>query len=587
MPTLGPRCPRRVRISAARPTAVHVLAPALAVPLAALVLVAGGCRQSPFAAHPIDYTRVIDPDRVRTIAPLLREPYRVEETAGEDGEGVDLDPAANALARLAGRETAEVSIEDARLAVLQNNLDLGVSLVNPIIANENVSEQEARFNAVFNVTARWAENDAVVFSDLESGQSRQQFIQPEVVVPLRTGGQLAVRVPVGFVQTDNALTFVNKSRSSDVEFSISHPLLRGAGRRANTYAIRVADLNRQLTETQTKLAVLNQIAAVERASWPLFAVREALVVRQQQLELAQEQLSSAERLNRAGRTPEVEVVRAQAGVASRLEGIILAQNAVLNQQRALKRLMNIPGLDVDTSTLIVPASPPDPVEYRFDPEVLTQVALEERMELLEVEIQLITDRELIALRKNEALWDLSVEAAYSVNGRGLTLGESFGTLNDNRFTDWSVGARASVPIGNQERESRLEQAKLQRLQRLGTHESRRQLITQEVYDATDRVASDWQRIMAAQQSVILNTRALEAEQRQFDVGSTTSNDVLDADTRLAEARLTEIQAVADYQISQINLAAATGTLLGQVRIDWSPIDPRDVAQARDLVDDAD
>ena len=67
---------------------------------------------------------------------------------------------------------------------------------------------------------------------------------------------------------------------------------------------------------------------------------------------------------------------------------------------------------------------------------------------------------------------------------------------------------------------------------------------------------------------------LEAEQRQFDVGRSTTTDVLDADANLANARLTEIRAIVEYQIAQIDLAVATGTLLGQSKVDWEPSDPR-------------
>ena len=31
----------------------------------------------------------------------------------------------------------------------------------------------------------------------------------------------------------------------------------------------------------------------------------------------------------------------------------------------------------------------------------------------------------------------------------------------------------------------------------------------------------------------------------------------------------------DYQIAQVDLAVATGTLLGASKIEWAPIDPRD------------
>ncbi|MEM9374329.1 MAG: hypothetical protein AAGA55_11875, partial [Planctomycetota bacterium] len=60
----------------------------------------------------------------------------------------------------------------------------------------------------------------------------------------------------------------------------------------------------------------------------------------------------------------------------------------------------------------------------------------------------------------------------------------------------------------------------------------------------------------------------------------TSTDVLDADTNLADALLAEIRAVVEYQIAQIDLAVATGTLMGQAGVDWTPRDPR-VGATRD------
>jgi outer membrane protein TolC len=259
-------------------------------------------------------------------------------------------------------------------------------------------------------------------------------------------------------------------------------------------------------------------------------------------------------------------------VAQRLEAIVVAQNDVLTLQRELKRVINMPGLDVDTTTLVVPRTDPDPVEYVLDRGALTADAIDNRMELLELELRLLADAANVDLARNRTLPDLSLDASYRVNGLGASKNDAFASLRDNRFEDWSVGLSLEVPLGNEGAESRLHQAILARLQRLGSIGSRRQTIRQEVLDAADRIESGWQRILAARQSTILAARTLQAEQRRFDVGASTSNDVLNAATRLAEAQLAEVQAVVDYQIAQVDLAAATGTLMGADRVEFEPID---------------
>ena len=61
---------------------------------------------------------------------------------------------------------------------------------------------------------------------------------------------------------------------------------------------------------------------------------------------------------------------------------------------------------------------------------------------------------------------------------------------------------------------------------------------------------------------------MEGEQRQFDVGLRTSTDVLDAQSRLADARSREVRSLADYEIALVDIAFATGTLLGRTQVDF-------------------
>lgn len=63
-------------------------------------------------------------------------------------------------------------------------------------------------------------------------------------------------------------------------------------------------------------------------------------------------------------------------------------------------------------------------------------------------------------------------------------------------------------------------------------------------------------------------RTYEAEKRQFDVGSRTSVEVLEAADFLAEAQSREVRSLVAYEIAMIDIAQATGTLLGQGRVIW-------------------
>lgn len=555
------------------------------VTLAAILVQSAGC-SSPFGTDPDDYARQVALSRLREIKTARLEEHEAARRARPAPGTEQAMSAIEAQAQQdpktpderAAAEAPEVALtlEESRASALANNLDLKVAVIDPAIARETVNAEEAAFEKVFTLNASWRELDTPTASDLNSSSLSQQSIQPGVRVPLRTGGTASITLPITRSEDNNSFSTLNPAYSSDLAFSVSQPLLRGAGRRVATGALRIAGYEAQTSEARTKLEVIRQIAAVDRAYWRLFEARQVLDVAQQQLELAQAQRDRAQRRVDAEVLADVELLRADSGVADRLDAILRAKADVLERQRELKRLVNLPELALDGKEMVVPTSPPDPVEYAFDEQALVAQAMDERMEMLELELAIAADAVRVMLDRDATLPLLTLDYTYRVNGLGRSVNRSLDTLSDNDFEDWEVGLAAEVPIGNEQARSRLRASLLQRLQRLQTREARAQSIQAEVLNAVDALDAAWQRILAARQSVILNTRTYQAEQRQFDVGRSTSTDVLDAASRLAEAQLAEVRALTDYQIAQVDLAFATGTLLGAAKVEWSPAGAPDV-----------
>lgn len=531
---------------------------------AAVALLAGGCA-SPFHTAFEDYGPRTPIERLRDIQRLPTERFARSEEA---------TPAAPSPDPFAGMQRVELTLEECRAWTLQNNLDLRVALVDPTIANEVLNQEEGRFESVFFSNFRYSNLQQPTSSTLAGSEVESYNFDAGVRIPTRTGGQIVVNLPGSSTETNNQFSFLNPAYETDFAVSISQPLLRGGGRRANTHGIRLAAINTQISQARTKLEVIRQLAQVERVYWRLYASTAALEVTQQQYELAVEQLERARRLVNAGTTAEVEVIRAESGVADRLEAIIVAVNEVRTSQRDLKRIMNQVGLDIGTEILVVPTTKPDPVNYEFNGSTLAARGVENRMEMLELELQLAQDISTIDFERNNALPLFTVDYTYRLNALGETWRRSYRNLGESDFDDHVVSVNAEVPIGNVQAKARVQQAILRRLQRLSTKDAREQAIRQEVLNAVDNVETDWQRILASRQASILNGRTLRAEQRQFDVGARTSTDVLDAATRLADSQLAEIRALAEYQVSLVDLAFATGTLLGASRISWDPLDPR-------------
>ncbi len=430
-----------------------------------------------------------------------------------------------------------------------------------------MSEEEARFEAVFQSSVAYAESDTPV-SAAAGTQSHLLEGKSGVSMPLRTGGTLDFNLADVRTHSFADGTSLDPAYTSSASASFSQPLLRNAGRRVNTHAIRLAVYGEQLAQTSTRLEIIRVLAAVDRVYWRLYASRCVLKVRRQDYDLAQRQLDTARRLVDAGERSPVEVLRAESALASRLEGIITAEVTVRDRQRELKQAINRPDVPQDSATIIVPGTEPDPAHYQFDMAGLKAQASRNRMELLDLELQLAQSDSTVEYLRNQLLPLVMLDYTYNVNGLGDSRRESYDLLDSRRFADHRAGISLLVPLGNGAAESRLRQALLSRQQKLRTKAEREALIEQEVLMSCDNLEAAWQRILANRQSVLLAQRLLDAERRQYELGINTSNDVLIAQAKLADAQSAEIQALAEHQIALVDTAYATGTILGAAKLRW-------------------
>jgi outer membrane protein len=526
------------------------------------LLVVAGCEKFPIGPEFYEYQA--PPAKLRQI-----EKFDWEQMKSPSQEPPDVnEPPPSKL---------PLTLQECRVLVMSNNLNLKVQLITPAIAAQRVSQEEAKFEAAFSITASYAKTDTPTATTLSGSAVDSSNVDLGVQVPLRTGGTVNFDVIDNRFKSDEEFAgfseSLNPRYSNDFSISISQPLLRNAGNRANTHSIRIAEYDRQISEAQTKLEVIRVIAATDRIYWRLYAARKELTVRKQQYDLAQAQVEQARRFVDSGERAQVEVIRAEAGVAAQLEAIIVAENSVRDRERELKQILNKPDLDTQTSTVLIPATEADPVHYELAGDRVVTVAIENRMEMLELELQLAKDAGTVDYLRNQALPLVTLNYTYNINGLGATRPDAYDLLYDKNFEDHVMGLQLYVPLGNAAAKSRLRQAFYQRLQRLATRQSRRTLIEVEVLKAVDQLEANWQRILASRQNSILSGRLFQAEKRQFELGLRTSTDVLDAQTRFAEAQSGEILALAEYQIAQVDLAFATGTLLGAAKIRWEPIVP--------------
>ena len=451
----------------------------------------------------------------------------------------------------------KLTLEEVRAAALANNLDLNVELIAPSIAAQSVEAERAKFEPVFFGSAGYARTE---FEDGNTVSNRSY--DAGIDVPLDTGGLITASAP--------SADFDGVSEAA-VSVSYIQSLLRGAGTRINTDSIRIAMYNKAGVDAGTKLAAIRIMGNADAAYWYLYAAREALAVSREQYKRADDQLEHARDKVQAGSAARIEITRAEAGLAGRLDAVISTETAVRDRERDLRRIMNRPDMPLNAQVDILPLTEPDPKGLDLDEEELVAAALENRMELVEREYLLAINDIGVDQARNALLPELTLDYTYAAGGRARRMGGAFENIFDESSQDHVIGLSAAIPLGNQAAEVRFRRARLQRVRGELDRERVKQQICQEVYDAVDGLRQNWRRILAAEQGVVTALRTYKVEQLQFQLGGRTSTEVLNAASSLAEAQLRRISAFAEYEIAQVRLARATGTLLGHDRIRLEPV----------------
>jgi outer membrane protein len=512
-----------------------------------------GCSQS---------QRAREPD-LKALAAKLNRIETVELEEQSQSKPVTIKQATEQLAKEVtepnqARPTMELTLEQVRAAALANNLDLKVELIDPAIAQQFVDAERAKFESVFFGSARYSR--AEVAHDTDPFSSRTY--EARVETPLPTGTTISTSVPLR-----NDDTGVSEAA---VRVSVIQSLLRGAGTRVNTQSIRIATYEKGIVDAGTKLAAIQILANVDIAYWQLYAARKELDVLREQYKLAQDQLDQARRKVEARAAARNEIVRAEAGLAGRFEDVINAETAVRDRERDLKRIMNRKDMPLDSRAAIIPLTDPDPRGIDLNAETLTATALNNRMEMIQLELRLAVNTLDVELAKNDTLPQLDLDYTYAAAGQAGTAGRAFGNIFDNPAEDHTVGVSAAIPLGNRAAQARLRQARLQRVRTQADQKRIEQFVRQEVLEAVDGLQQNWRRILAAEQGAVAAYRDYEVERSQFQLGLSNSTFVLQAASRLADAQLRRIRAFTEYEVAQVLVARATGTLLGRGNIQLEP-----------------
>ena len=380
--------------------------------------------------------------------------------------------------------------------------------------------------------------------------------------------------------TNSLYSTLNPALNSQMRVNLRQHLLSGLSfnDNPNTRFIRIAKNNRLISDISFKNQVLNTVSQIQNIYWDLVNAYEDLKVKEHSLELSNRTLSDNKKQVEIGTLAPIEVVRAQSAVASSNQDLIVSQTNLQYQQLLM---INAISRNMTTGTVAAaPVIPTDTMTFAEEPvrpvEDLIGDALTNRPEMQSSRINLKNDEinkkgarnalrptlDLVGWYQGSGLAGVTPPSACTVppcppTGYGDALSDTFSSVNPDK----GLGIQLTIPIRNRAAQATQIRSELEYRQAEMLMQQQANQIAIQVRNAAFAVQQNRARVDASRAARELAAQSLDAEQKKFALGASTSFNVLQAQRDLIQAETNVVSAVTAYQKSRVQLDLVTANTL--------------------------
>jgi outer membrane protein len=424
-------------------------------------------------------------------------------------------------------------------------------------------------------------------------------------------------ISIGWNNTRSSTTspgqIFNPQVTSSAIYTVQQQLLNGFGLLPNTRFILEAKNSKKYAELTFSTQVVTSVTQVKNFYWELVYAREAVKVQEAAVATSQKLYEDNKKQVQIGTLAPIEVVRAESQAATDQQNLIVAQTTALQDQTNLLNAITKNPLAPELQNVeIIPTEqipPPGPAET-LDLQAAVQEAWQKRPELQQAQYNLKNAGIEVKATKNALLPTATLYAQYGpqglggnliqntagstfapvltnpvvgpsgtpilVGGQPVFLGEATGgTVNitpgglhdalsqigSNMFPSYIAGLSLTIPIRNRSAQADNARALLDERLMQTQYRQQQNTIFVAVRNAQIALQQDRVQVIAAGKARVLAQETLDAEQKKYQLGASTSFLVISDQRDLTAAQGTELRAKINLVEAQVNYEQALGRTL--------------------------
>ncbi len=484
-----------------------------------------------------------------------------------------------------------LSIEEAVNLAIEQNLGIRIQRFDPQIQDVGVALARSSWAPNFSSTlTRQAQTQASTSSLSGGAKSIDNGTFATGVGVAQTlpwGGSYTANWNSSRFTSTNLFSSFSPQLSSNLNLQFTQPLMRNFQIDQIRQQVANSKKSRELSDIQLQGVITQTLRNVKNAYWDLSYAINNLKTQQQSLALSQRSLRDEQKRVEIGVRAPIDIVQAQAEVASNEERVIVADAAIKAAQDNLRALVLDPAAPDFWTVSFDPTDAASFAAQAIDLDAAVRNALEKRSDLRSAKNALEQSDINIQYYRNQIKPDVNANVGYNpvgVGGSQLSpvnlaevaaggapsrtviadrgFGSVLGDVLQSQYPTWTFGVTIGYPLGSNTAHANLARVRLEYEQAQAQLKNMQMQVVTQVRGVARNVQTNQQRVQSARASRELQEKKLEAEEKKLAAGMSSSFFVFQAQRDLALARTAEIQAISDYNKSLVDFEAVQQVPLG-------------------------
>jgi outer membrane protein len=490
--------------------------------------------------------------------------------------------AADALVSEPGEVVRRISIDEAVKLAMEQNLGIRIQRFDPGIQDTGVFLARSAWAPAFSSTVSKNSNNSPNVSILSGSQASVTtgtFAANASIVQQVPwyGANYSINWNNSRFTTTDPTSIVNPRLSSNFSAVFQQPLLRNFSIDQIRQQVAVSKKVRDLSDINLDGVVTQTLRNVRNAYWDLSYSINNLKAQQESLALSRQSLKDNQKRVEIGTMAPIDIVQAQAEVATNESSVIVAEAAIKQAQDNLRALILDPATPDFWNVAFEPSDAASFDERAIDLDAAVRNAMDKRSDIRAAKNALEQSDINIKFYNNQTKPDVNAQVTYGAVGiAGTTFqggynpitgqttpvesivrsyGSALGDAFSNAFPQWAFGVQVGYPLGANTAHANLARVKLEYDQAQATLKNQQLQVVTQVRTAARNVKTNQQRVQSARASRELQEKKLEAEEKKLAAGMSSPFFVVQAQRDLSLARTVEIQAISDYNKSLVDFEA--------------------------------